>query len=162
MDKCTQHWNIKIYSFKLKKPLILWVCCNLSIVVFHIICIKSSHSFLGLSYCPYSIAEFQWPETMSYTRLYFVPPIKPRKEANMYKHFLHRTRYSGQRRWKDVLRKGGVPRMASFPFTCPVSLISGPHTQKGLFPLLTGGLEVWVIDVAFQRTTWFHLPRLFQ
>lgn len=56
-------------------------------------------------------------------RTYFVPPIKPRKEANMYKPFLCGKRYSGKKQ-EGPLRKATVLRMASFAFACLASLVS--------------------------------------
>ena len=59
----------------------------------------------------------------------FCTPVKSRKEANMYKPFPCGKHYSGKEQ-KDPLGKAGVPRMASFVFTCLASSCLYPHTQK--------------------------------
>lgn len=68
--------------------------------------------------------------------------------------------YSGKKQ-KDPLRKAGVPRMASFTFTCAVNPVCVP-IPRSRCSLLAEGLEISVIYAALQGTTWSYLPKLFQ
>lgn len=111
----------------------------LSIAIFHIMCINSPTSFLGMSSFRSSTAGSQWTEIVPYAR-HSVPPEKARKEANIYKPFLCGKHYSGKK-IKDPLGKARVPRMASFAFTCPASSCLYPHTRNNSVLSLSGSFR---------------------
>lgn len=109
---------------------------------------KISQFFLGHVLFPLFNGRVPMDGDQVLHKSYLVPPITPRKEVHMYKHFLCRTDYLGENKQKDVSRKAGVPRMASLPLLVQSTLSPGHIPRNDCF---LSRLEAW-------RSEWFMQP----